>query len=633
MATNRALHAGLARALVRWIREARWMLLLAAILTVAGMRGSVSCGHDFDFHLVSWMEAAHAGHQGVLYPAWAQSAAWQAGEPRFIFYPPLSWMLGALLSNAFGADAASRSIVSWTMAVWTFVFLTLLLNGLATRRLAREWLSEGSAQLAGVLAIASPYALFTAFERSALAELAAGVWVPLALMLATRCCLRAGSPSRAEQGSARTMLGKPLRSLVLSPVWSQVLNRAALGLALTIAACWLTNPPAGVMICYLLAGVALVTAWTERSAWPMLRALVAVVLGLGMAAFYLVPAAWEQRWINIRAASDVGMRIEDSWLFAHHSGAEMAFHDAVLHRASWIFVLMVCAIVLAVLVLRRSRQLCVEHRTQWLPLLLLVPVVVAMQFPFSLGLWHLLPKAEFLQFPWRLTMLLTLPLAIFAAQALCCFRRWARFAGVTVWLLLAVVASAGWFHQRCDDEDNVAAQIAAFQGGGSQPTDEYAPVGADNAALAAGLPTGCLAADPLVRLGEADEDGALRWSSQRSPCLVTVYPTEWGPKRKFLELDAPQAGYLIVRLRRFPAWQIERNGRRITIFLKRTDGLIVVPVERGTNRIRIHWMETADVRWGRSMSVAALLCWLLLWMRIERRSAGGPMSYTESDVD
>lgn len=581
------------------------MLLLAAMLTVAGMRGGASCGHDFDFHLVSWMEVARAWHQGVLVPAWAQSAAWQAGEARFIFYPPLSWMMGALLGIVFGTSA-----VSWTMATWVFVFLALLVNGLATRALAAEWLPGDVARLAGVLAMASPYALFTAFERGAMAELAAGVWVPLVLMLATRS-------NRGAQGTLR----------------AQVLDLSTLWLALSVAGCWLTNAPAGVMVCYLLAGVALVAAWTERSSWPVLRALVAVLLGLGLAAFYLVPAAWEQRWVNIGAAHEVGMRIQDSWLFARHAGAEMAFHDAVLHQASWVLVLMAAAIALSALVMFRRGELRVEDRRRWLPLLLLAPVVLALQFPFSAGVWHELPKADFLQFPWRLTMLLTPVLAIFAAQALYGVRRRVRVPAVAIWALLAMVVCAGVFHQPCDEEDNVAAQMAAFHGGGSEPTEEYAPTGADNAELAEGLPAGCLVADPLVRLGDADEDGALRWSRQQSPCVASVQPTVWRQDRKLLELNAPQAGYLIVRLRRFPAWWIERNGRRVTILPARTDGLIAVPVERGTNRIRIRWMETEDVHIGRGLSAVALFCWLLLWMQIKRRGVGGSMSYTDSDVD
>ena len=65
-----------------------------------------SCGHDFDFHLVSWLEVARAWHNGLFYPHWASSANFGAGEPRFVFYPPASWMLGAALGTVVGWHAA-----------------------------------------------------------------------------------------------------------------------------------------------------------------------------------------------------------------------------------------------------------------------------------------------------------------------------------------------------------------------------------------------------------------------------------------------------------------------------------------------------------------------------------------------
>ncbi len=596
------------------------MLLVAACLTAAGMRGAISCGHDFDFHIVSWLEVARAWHQGVVFPGWAQSPAWQAGEPRFVFYPPLTWMLGALLGSAFGAG-----VVGWTVAAWTFVFASLLGTGVATRKLAAEWLPKEAAGLAGVLAMVSPYVLFTAFERSALAELAAGVWVPLVLWQATRRCAQAKGTLRA-----------------------QVLNGAAAGLGLAIAASWLTNAPAGVMVCYMLAGVSAVTAWTERSWWPILRALVAVAGGLGLAAFYLVPAAWEQQWVSIRAAQEVGLRIEDSWLFARHAGTEMVFHDSVLRDASWVLVVTVLAIVLSVAVIVRTGVLRREDRREWLPLLVLVPAVFAMQFPFSTFVWKMLPKVDFLQFPWRLTMLLTPVLAVFAAMALQRWRGTARAVGIAVWMVAAMLASARVFHQACDNEDTIGGQMEQWHGDGFPATDEYAPLGAENAELAAGLPDACLVGDPHAVFGVDEADGVPRWNRQAAPCLATAQAREWGVEEKTVVIETPRDAYLILRLRRFPAWQATINGRASAAAAQREDGLMVLPVRPGVNRIRLRWKTTREVQIGRWITLLAAVAWLLLWRTAadagsgERSESGTvpgtdlakrTMPYTKADVD
>jgi len=71
------------------------ILAVALVAIVPELLRGPSCGHDFDFHLVSWLDALNGWRHGILYPHWATSANYGAGEPRFVFYSPLTWMLGA----------------------------------------------------------------------------------------------------------------------------------------------------------------------------------------------------------------------------------------------------------------------------------------------------------------------------------------------------------------------------------------------------------------------------------------------------------------------------------------------------------------------------------------------------------
>ena len=180
----------------RWAGPA--VILVAAALAVAPqlLHGN-SCGHDFDFHLVSWMDAQQGWRWGIPYPHWTSSANFGAGEPRFVFYPPLTWMLGA----------AMGLMMPWQLVPIALTFLLLAGTGLATRTLALECMEDSAATLAGCAAMFSGYALFTAYERSAFGELAGGIWIPLLLLslMRQRGTTEAG-PCAARTGWVRRCL-------------------------------------------------------------------------------------------------------------------------------------------------------------------------------------------------------------------------------------------------------------------------------------------------------------------------------------------------------------------------------------------------------------------------------------------
>jgi hypothetical protein len=556
------------------------------------------------------MEAARQFSHGNMHPHWAFTPAYNAGEPRFVFYPPISWTLGALLGLALTHLPGVSEAAGWTAAPILYTWLVLTLSGVTLYRLARQYASQNAALIAATLYLANPYMLFTAYERTAYAELLAAAVIPLLLQ--------------------------------------SILNERVTitRIAVPVALLWLINAPAAVMGSYALAFLAILRFINElrrNNATRFARKSVAgVALGLALAAFYILPASLQRRFVQIAMATSVaGLSVRNNFLFEHTgSDYDALLHDAVLHTASWISIIVLFATILAFaaahLLRNRAEGTPLDSAMRelatfpTLPLALLAVAIGFLLTPHSLPLWRHAPQAQYLQFPWRLLAILAPVLALAAARALTlaapaiagiaermrCAQsngdsishyKDALVAVASVMLASALIFPAYHsFRQPCAAEDTASARLALFHSSlGSDPTDEYTPISADNDALAPPPPT-AYGPPTLPPYWLADTTDA--------PAPTFKHP---GPAPAHLMLTLAHSGFLVLNLREYPAWRITLNGALAAHPPRRDDGLITLALPAGLSTIDICYSRMPSEIAGDAIALLALAL-LAITLYIER---------------
>jgi hypothetical protein len=162
--------------------------------------------------------------------------------------------------------------------------------------------------------------------------------------------------------------------------------------------------------------------------------------------------------------------------------------------------------------------------------------------------------------------------------------------------------------------------LATYRSGHGFPgQDEYEPIGADNSLIPTNLPDACLVSDPTTALGVVpkgvnDDDAIPDWNAAQGSCDRTLNWQPGSPEHKRLSGVVSHAGYLVLRLRSYPAWKVAVNGVPISNLPRRNDGLIAVPVPQGSANLTADWSTTPDVIAGRWLSALALLLLIGLWL-------------------
>jgi hypothetical protein len=487
----------------------------------------------------------------------------------FEFYPPLVSYLGlAFYGIGFGFIQAAKASLT----------LSILLGGLGVYVFARDLFgSRAAAWLSAVAYLSAPYLMTDVYERGAAAETLALAILPWLFW------------------SLRSLLYRQTRWhwwLSAGLVAGMMLAHNGTALFFVPAAC---------------AYVALLALWDRQ--WRALATVVlAVVLGLGLSAFYWLPAVAEIKFTRaeqymLGAKTDVTQNllawrdlIQPTWVFAYVG--ETRFHFARL---------------LALLGLAGLLALPLQKpglRSEVGLLALCWLVVMLLQLESALYFWQHMPLVRFIQFAWRLYGLASFCVALLAGSLVAWPQRFAPMRwplAVTIGLFCIGVSIPNlrpdllplW-----EDIDEAGInKLDLFERGrkGYALFSDYSPI--DMQTTSGGLtmprpdgvaPTPPLSAAPSVRV------------IAENPVLMRF------------AVAAPAPFPLRVQRIFFPGWQVYVDGQKVETYASGQLGLVSADLPAGTYEVAVQFDQTPIRRTADGIAMLCLAVWcalLIAWSR------------------
>ncbi|SEO95280.1 6-pyruvoyl-tetrahydropterin synthase related domain membrane protein [Rhodospirillales bacterium URHD0017] len=493
---------------------------------------------------------------GILYPRWMPDSFDGLGSPAFYFYPPLPFWTDAVVS-VITANALS---VSYCLAVSTTVIL--FLSGLAMRAWLLRVSGRRTAALVGAVAyMAAPYHLFDTYTRGAFAEITGYAVLPV-VMLALRLTI-----DRARWGLP--LLASAYAALLLSHLPTALL-------------CSITIIPAYVL-------------FTTRARALLLRCAAGGVLGIGLAAIYLVPAMELQSWISAHELWTSFYRASNWFVMAPERWVDpdtMRVIGSIVLAAA----LLAAGLCLALLQLPDG-----DGRRElgfWVALSLACLILIAGLLPWF---WDL-PLVGKVQFPWRLLMVVEFSLL----TALCLTPLAEVRRGVVYVLAAAGVALVPGAVLIVTDVRARAEFVARTGTLDRHDVKEYQPAGYKFA--------GARYAD--LGLEQLKDAPVISCAPAARTCHADNEP--FGNLRLAVTADQPTT----VTLRRFffPAWRLDgRLEAGLPLAASEPLRLVSFTAPAGETVTRLDRGTLAIERWGQAISGLSLLLLLALVIRSTAR--------------
>ncbi len=539
------------------------------------------------FHRLAQLHRAL--RHGIPFPRWAPDMGFGFGFPLFNYYAPLSYYV---------AEVPLLLGLSTQRALLAAFVLATLAAGIGAYLCGRDLFGPPAGFVAALAFVYAPYNLYNVVHRGALAEAWGLAWLPFILWAMRRLATR----------------GRRL-DLALTTVLY-----AALILTHNIVALIATP--------LLIAYATVLWSLLGRGRQRAYRLGGALLLGLGLTAFFWGPALLEMEYVQIHqlyAPADLDYHNNFTGLgqlLSPPQPVDPALINPPIPRSLGWFQLALGLVALSSLrpladgrVHGRSRRRpwagpTADGRGQtvggpvYLGLLGLgLLVLVGLMLPLSVGVWDRLPLLRFVQFPWRFLGPADLFLALLAGAGAAHLPGPDRIRLPVISALVIVFALTWLFpHFYPPQPEPTPLSLIAFEQEtgalGTTSAGDYLPIWVRR------LPP----ADSLVPAYE--EAGA-------APIIPRLVLSELPPGTQILEahydltaadlwLDAPSAFTATFNWYFFPGWLGRLDGQPHDLRPVGEHGRIGTDVPAGRHHLTIRFGDTPLRRWATAASIASL---------------------------
>jgi hypothetical protein len=517
------------------------------------MFGALPASPDGPLHLYRLVALDHAVRHGNLWPRYLPGMLYGYGVPLFNYYSPL-YLYPSELLHLVG--------LSFVNALLASLALYMIVGALGAYLLGRAWNGPVAGIMVAGAYIYAPYLLYEALRRGVLAQYAALAILPWVLWAFWRL---------AKHGQRR--------DLVLAVACYSLLilmhNITALyGTALLVACClylWWTSPD---------------------PPQAFLRLVVALILPLGLTAFFWLPALAETGYVHIERVTyyvpvlDYHNNFQSlGEIFALPLTADLTqLHPPVPRTLGWPQI--VLAVLGLVLILWPGVASPDEHerlRTASVLMLAALAGLIFLDTRASSWIWQIVPLMHYIQFPWRLLGPASLLLALLASTGVVMVARRIPWAAVrAVWAAVCLIAIMGyslpWLYgvylpdrpTSIVDAQNFERETGWLAGTGE---GEYVPRWTTE------LP------DPARLIGLYAQNEVI---PRLQPNLqVRVETADWELTRATLIFTARADTTLVFDWVYFPGWWARLDGEKALITPTNPQGLISVDVAAGTHKLEL----------------------------------------------